>query len=68
MNEEAGNFFTSNDYPNVLLMVLFHPAYLLRDPRKTDAMLAHLGHLRDRLAQEGWLEPSRQPSAIPADA
>jgi len=41
MADEAGNFFTSNEYPGVHFMVLYHPAYLLYDPRKKKAMWEH---------------------------
>jgi DNA polymerase len=42
MNEEAGKFFTHPDYPGARLMVLFHPAYILRDPRKKPLMKQHI--------------------------
>ena len=34
MEKEAGHFFTAPDYPDVQFMVLYHPAFLLRDPRQ----------------------------------
>jgi uracil-DNA glycosylase len=34
MKEEAGHFFDHSDFPGAKFMVLFHPAYILRDPRK----------------------------------
>lgn len=45
MNEEVGNFFEHPEYPGVKLIVLFHPAYILRDPRKKDLMIEHLKRL-----------------------
>jgi DNA polymerase len=42
MSEEAGNLFKSNRYPNVHFMVLYHPAYLLYDPRKKKDMWEHV--------------------------
>ena len=42
MNEEAGHFFRHAHYPGAQLMVLFHPAYILRDPRKRPLMEKHL--------------------------
>ncbi len=42
MQEEAGNFFEHPDYPGVRFMTLFHPAYILRDPRKKPLMIEHL--------------------------
>ena len=46
MQEEAGKFFQHPDYPGVEFMVLYHPAYILRDPRKTPVMLEHLGKFK----------------------
>ncbi len=42
MSEEAGRFFEHPLYPGVKFMVLFHPAYILRDPRKKPLMIEHL--------------------------
>ncbi|MGH7197503.1 MAG: uracil-DNA glycosylase, partial [Candidatus Omnitrophota bacterium] len=42
MGKEAGNFFTRPEYPGVQFMVLYHPAYILRDPRKRPTMEGHL--------------------------
>src|SRR3989338_4519796 len=42
MGSEAGKFFRHADYPGVEFMVLYHPAYILRDPRKTPLMQEHL--------------------------
>ncbi len=49
MNEEAGKLFTIDSYPGIRFMVLFHPAYLLRDPRKKKPTWEHLKVLRDYL-------------------
>ena len=46
MENEAGKFFTHPDYPGIQLMVLYHPAFILRDPRKKPAMAAHLKALK----------------------
>ena len=45
MNEEVGRFFEYEGYPGTKMMVLFHPAYILRDPRKKPLMIEHLKHL-----------------------
>ena len=45
MADEAGNFFASNEYPGVHFMVLYHPAYLLYDPRKKKDMWEHAKRL-----------------------
>lgn len=50
MSEEAGKFFEHPGYPGAKIMVLFHPAYLLRDPRKTPLMRAHLERFRGAAA------------------
>jgi len=42
MGKEAGQFFTHADYPGIQLMVLYHPAFILRDPRKRPVMEEHL--------------------------
>jgi uracil-DNA glycosylase len=42
MKEEVGKFFEHDDFPNIQFMVLFHPAYILRDPRKKPLMIEHL--------------------------
>lgn len=49
MAGQVGNFFTDPKYPGVQLMVLFHPAYILRDPRKKPLMAEHLERFKDRL-------------------
>jgi DNA polymerase len=38
----VGNFFTHPGFPGIRLMVLYHPAYILRDPRKKPRMTEHL--------------------------
>jgi len=49
MVEEAGNFFTHSDYPDIQFMVLYHPAYLLYDPRKKEPMWQHVKKLKEYL-------------------
>jgi len=53
MKDETGRIFSSPDYPGADLMILFHPAYLLRDPRKQPIFLEHLGTLRRHLEPLG---------------
>ena len=38
----AGERFSHSDYPGKELMVLYHPAFILRDPRKKPLMAGHL--------------------------
>jgi DNA polymerase len=51
MAEEAGNFFKSNRYPDLHFMVLYHPAYLLYDPRKKKDMWEHVKRLAQFLKE-----------------
>ena len=47
MEREAGNFFDHPDQPGVKFMVLYHPAFILRDPRKKPVMIEHLKRFKD---------------------
>jgi DNA polymerase len=58
MEEEAGHLFTAPDHPDVHFMVLYHPAFLLRDPRKKAVMWEHVKRLRAFLTEHGWM-PTR---------
>ena len=49
MEEEAGRFFELPEYEGIRFMVLYHPAFLLRDPRKKSIMWEHVKKLRDYL-------------------
>jgi len=51
MADEAGNFFASSEYPGVHFMVLYHPAYLLYDPRKKKDMWEHVKRLETFLKE-----------------
>lgn len=53
MEDEAGSFFTMPRFPGVQLMVMYNPAFLLRDPRKKHAAWAHLKTLRQYLNENG---------------
>lgn len=55
MEEEAGHLFTAADNPDVHFMVLYHPAFLLRDPRKKAVMWEHVKKLRAFLIERGWM-------------
>jgi uracil-DNA glycosylase len=52
MKDEAGEFFEHADFPGVKFMVLFHPAYILRDPRKKPLMADHLKKFKAFLDKE----------------
>ena len=47
MAGEVGKFFKDARYPGIEIMTLYHPAYILRDPRKTPAMVQHLKRFKD---------------------
>lgn len=51
MEQEAGKFFEHSDYPGIRFMVLYHPAYLLYDPRKKKDMWEHVKHLKQMLLE-----------------
>ena len=51
MEQEAGTFFVHPDFPGVRFMVLFHPAYILRDPRKKPLMREHLKRFKEAFDQ-----------------
>ena len=48
MRQEAGGFFAHASHPGVEWMVLYHPAYILRDPRQRPLMEAHLKKFVER--------------------
>jgi DNA polymerase len=52
MEDEAGKFFTLPRFPDVQLMVMYNPAFLLRDPRKKTDTWEHLKALRNYLHAE----------------
>lgn len=61
MQAEAGKRFRDPAYPGVEMMVLFHPAYLLYDPRKRGLMREHLSALKKSLENSGILRPASSP-------
>jgi uracil-DNA glycosylase family 4 len=46
MEEETGKFFTLAGFPGVQFVVMYNPAFLLRDPRKKPVTWEHLKNLR----------------------
>ena len=42
MGSQVGDFFNHASYPGIDFMVLYHPAFILRDPRKKPLMIEHL--------------------------
>jgi DNA polymerase len=53
MNGEAGTIFSSDEYPGISFMALYHPAYLLYDPRKKKDMWEHVKVLARFLKEFG---------------
>ncbi len=49
MEDEVGRFFTLPRFPGIQFMVMFNPAFLLRDPRRKKDTWEHLKKLRDYL-------------------
>lgn len=47
MSDEVGKFFEDSAYFGVRFMTIFHPAYILRDPRKKPLMAEHLKKMTD---------------------
>jgi DNA polymerase len=50
MEEETGKFFELAQFPGIQFVVLYNPAFLLRDPRKKQVTWEHLKALRAFLA------------------
>jgi uracil-DNA glycosylase family 4 len=55
MRDRVGKLFDSHAFPNILFQILYHPAFLLRDPRRKPETKAHVVALRDRLIELGVL-------------
>ena len=47
MESQVGDFFNHAGYPGIDFMVLYHPAFILRDPRKKPLMVEHLKRFKD---------------------
>ena len=45
MKERVGKLFTVNEFPGISFLILFHPAYLLRDPRRKPETKNHVSCL-----------------------
>jgi DNA polymerase len=58
MAEEAGTFFEHPEFPGVKFMVLYHPAFILRDPRKKPVMIEHLKRFKAY-----WNQINNRPSS-----
>jgi len=64
MEEEAGRLFTLQRYPGVQFMVLYHPAFLLRDPRRKRDMWEHVQRLKAHLDAPAGTEHRAVPGEL----
>jgi uracil-DNA glycosylase family 4 len=55
MEKEAGHLFTTPNHPGIQFMVLYHPAFLLRDSTKKAIMWEHIKKLRALLQERDWM-------------
>jgi len=55
MGEEVGRFFSVARFPGIQFMVMYNPAFLLRDPTKKTVTWEHLKALRNYLHEEELL-------------
>lgn len=55
MRERVGKITEDQLFPGALFQILYHPAFLLRDPRRKPETKAHLALLRARLTELGVL-------------
>lgn len=60
MRDQVGKFFDVKEFPGVKFLLLYHPAYLLRDPRKKTDMEKHVKGLRRALDAEALLPAGRK--------
>lgn len=51
MRDRVGRFFDLPDYPGIKFQLHYHPAYLLRDPRKKKDTWEHLKELKKYLEE-----------------
>ena len=61
---EVGRRFALPAWPGIGFTTLYHPAYLLRSPRKRPEALAHLEALRAGLQAEGRWNTSPQSAVV----
>ena len=59
MRDRVGQLFDLPDFPSTKFILLYHPAYLLRDPHKKKEMWEHIKTLRQYLDRIG-LSPREQ--------
>jgi uracil-DNA glycosylase len=52
MKDRVGRIFEIPAFPGVIFQILYHPAFLLRDPRRKPETKEQLAHLAARLKEE----------------
>lgn len=55
MESVVGQFFTDPRFPGAVLVILYHPAFILRDPRKQPIFERHLRELKAYASRERLL-------------
>lgn len=55
MESVVGQFFTAPQHPGAACLILYHPAFILRDPRKQPVFEQHLRALKDYMVRERLL-------------
>ncbi|MBI4971425.1 MAG: uracil-DNA glycosylase [Candidatus Omnitrophica bacterium] len=55
MHKEVGKFFMLPEYPGIQFFVIYHPAYLLYDPRKKEVFRNHLARFKQYLTDRRLL-------------
>lgn len=57
MRDRVGQIFKIAAYPGIIFQILYHPAFLLRDPRRKPETIAQAGRLRAHLKHEELVVP-----------
>lgn len=55
MESVVGQMFTTPQYPGATCLIFYHPAFILRDPRKQPIFEQHVRALKDYLVREALL-------------
>lgn len=55
MESVVGQLFTAPSFPGTTLMVMYHPAFILRDPRKRPLFEQHVQQLKTHMTQQQLL-------------
>ncbi len=61
MHQEVGKFFNLPEYPGIDFFVIYHPAYLLYNPRKKDVFRSYLDVLKHHIDRKGLIPKGTRP-------